>query len=260
MRKATRMMLAAWLAVQTCAAAAVQLIDIQPNPHWRKALQARSEEVIAERVAKAEAAGELGCRRYCDELAAVFRRVTQVAMTQVPTSARYHWALVVTRSRNEDAYAVPDGRIVISEAFIEREHLSQEELAFVLAHEVSHVILAHEADTLDTVQAILPHGVNASVQDLYAAMDFDMGLLLRIAPFMVAMEREADRLGLMLTALAGYKPGVAIGYARQLAAEGKVSEMAATHPQGSARLADLRGLLPVAQRIYERYGRRPLSR
>jgi Zn-dependent protease with chaperone function len=235
------------------AAQSVQLLDVQPNPHWREGLHEQADTVIAKRVEQARQAGELGCRDYCAMLANVFPRVTAAASAQLPGAPPIDWQLIVIRSKGDDAYALPDGRIVVSEAFIAREHLNIDELAFVLAHEASHVILAHEADTLDTVQALLPHGVNQSVQDLYAAMDFDMGLLLKISPLTVRMEEEADRTGLMLAALAGFDPDSASGYVERLSAT-EQQTVVATHPQGLRRLTQLREALPLARRVYERFG------
>lgn len=234
-------------------ASTVQLLDMQPNLHWRKGLAEQAESQVATRIEQARQAGELGCRNHFALLANVFARVTTVASAQLPDGAPVAWQLIVIRSAGEDAYALADGRIVISEAFIKRELLNAAELAFVLAHEASHVILAHEAGTLDTVQALLPHGVNQSVQDLYAAMDFNMGLLFTIAPLAVHMEEEVDQTGLILAALAGFNPDTASGYVDRISRVAQQT-LVATHPQGAPRLTQLRETLPLARRIYQRFG------
>lgn len=243
----------AWALPGAVSSQTVQLLDVRPNTHWREGLAQQAETVLAQRVEQARQAGELGCLAYCATLADVFPRVTSAASAQLPQGTPIAWQLIVIRSVGDDAYALADGRIVISEAFIKRELRNADELAFVLAHEATHVILAHEADTLDTVQALFPHGVNQSVQDLYAAMDFDMGLLLKIAPLTRRMEEEADRTGLLLAALAGFDPDTASGYVRRQAGV-EEQTVIATHPQGNERFEQLQTALPLARRVYERFG------
>jgi len=181
--------------------------------------------------------------------------VTEVASAQVDGGSAIPWKLIVVRSADDEAYALPSGRILISEVFIRNKLRSVEELAFVLAHEASHVILAHEADTLDIVQALLPHGVNQSVQGLYSEMDFDMGLLIQIAPLVQHMEEDADSAGLMLASLAGFNPDRASNYVKRMTFSPARQSILATHPAGERRLSLLRKALPQARRIYQRYGR-----
>ncbi len=229
------------------------VFDLQPNTHWQTELRAKSEELLAQREAEARKAGAFGCERYCAMLNETFARVLRVATYQVPGSANHDWQLVVTRMPGDEAWSLADGHISISEDFIVRNHLDADEVAFVLAHEISHVVLAHEADMVDIVRSIVPFGVTASVNDVYATLDFDMGLLLDIAPMMSDMELEADRTGLMFAALAGVDPDRAIGFLRKLAAGPQRASVAATHPEDQQRLAAAEKFLPISRRLYAHY-------
>jgi predicted Zn-dependent protease len=226
------------------------VFDLQPNSHWKTELRAKSAELLAQREAEARKANAFGCERYCALLADAFARVLRVATYQVPGSADYDWQLVVTRMPGEEAWALPDGHIFISEDFILRNTMNADEVAFVIAHEISHVVLAHEADTVDIVRCLVPFGVSASVSDVYATLDFDMGLLLRLAPMMSDMELDADRTGLMFAALAGYDPDRASGYLRQLAVSEQHKAVVATHPENQRRLLEAQQYLPIARRLY----------
>ncbi len=229
------------------------VFDLQPNAHWRAELRAKAEELLAQREAEARKASAFGCERFCDMLNETFARVLRVAKYQVPGGADHDWQLVVTRMPGDEAWSLADGHISISEDFILRNHLDADEVAFVLAHEISHVVLAHEADMVDIVRCLVPFGVTASVNDVYATLDFDMGLLLDIAPMMSDMELEADRTGLMFAALAGVDPDRAIGFLRQLAAGPQRESVAATHPEDRQRLAAAEKFLPIARRLYAHY-------
>ncbi|MDB5799682.1 MAG: peptidase Ste24p [Rhodocyclales bacterium] len=247
MRRFFMAMLIAYLPVLTRAA---PVFDLQPNTHWQTELRAKSEELLAQREAEARKANAFGCERYCTMLDEIFARVLRVATYQVPGSAKHDWQLIVTRMPGDEAWALPDGHIFISEEFIQRKNLNTDEIAFVLAHEVSHVVLAHEADMVDIVRSLVPFGVTASVSDVYATLDFDMGLLLRIAPMMSDMELEADRMGLMFAALSGNDPDRTIGFLRKLATGPRHASVAATHPEERRRLAAAEQYLPIARRLY----------
>jgi predicted Zn-dependent protease len=229
------------------------VFDVQPNMHWQAELRDKSAELLTQREAEARKANAFGCERFCAMLDETFARVLRVATYQVPGGAEHDWQLVVTRMRGDAAWALADGHLFISEDFISRNHLDADEVAFVLAHEIAHVVLGHEADMVDIVRRIVPFGVTASVSDIYATLDFDMGLLLRIAPLMSDMELEADRTGLMFAALAGIDPDRAIGFLRQLAAGPPRESVAATHPEDGQRLAAAEKFLPIARRLYAQY-------
>ncbi|MDB5813390.1 MAG: peptidase Ste24p [Rhodocyclales bacterium] len=248
-----RLIIVAICASTFAAAQADPVFDLQPNPHWRAELRAKSEELLAQREAEARKANAFGCERFCDMLNESFARVLRVATYQVPGGADYDWRLVVTRMPGDDAWSLADGHVFISEDFIQRNHLNADEVAFVLAHEISHVVLAHEADMVDIVRCLVPFGVAASVNDVYATLDFDMGLLLSVAPMMADMELEADRTGLMFAALAGVDPDRAIGFLRELVAAAPRDSVVATHPEDGQRLAEAEKFLPIARRLYAHY-------
>ncbi|MEC5385699.1 M48 family metalloprotease [Uliginosibacterium sp. H3] len=237
-------------AVASTALRAAPVFDLQPNPHWKAELRVTSAELLVQREAEARKANAYGCEQYCALLADIFERVVRVATYQVPGGADHDWQLIVTRMPGEEAWSLPDGHVFISEDFIRRNKLDAEQIAFVIAHEVSHVVLAHEADTVDIVRRLVPFGVSASVSDVYATLDFDMGLLLRLAPMMSDMELEADRTGLMFAALAGYDPDRASGFLRKLAAGEQHQAVVATHPEDPRRLAEAQQFLPIARRLY----------
>ncbi|NCA82759.1 MAG: M48 family peptidase [Opitutae bacterium] len=167
-----------------------------------------------------------------------------------------------------NAYALPGGNIMIFEGLWNpKEGLVQtvDELAAVVAHEIAHVNCRHstEAMTREMLPNLLLAGgmVWASIED-----DEDMQLLfgglmlvhngLFVTKYSRVDELEADRVGMMYMAQAGYDPAAAprvwerLAGARDNQVE-KVLSIFSTHPRDFKRTQELRKHLPEARALYE---------
>lgn len=229
---------------------AQSLFALPANTNWRAELREQAAGVAERQQRTAVQAGKLGCRDFCSALEVMFRQLRTVTEQQFPGSRAERWQLVVTQRAGEEAWALPDGHVFISEEFIRSLDLQRDELAFALAHEIAHFALTHEADTVDIVRRLTPMGLSSSVADVYTALDVDLGLLLRLSPMLEDMELEADQVGLMLAALAGFDPDRAIGLLQKLAGQGERRAVVATHPALARRLAAAQAGLPVARRLW----------
>lgn len=255
--------LAAWLfcalaLILPGAGSAAPLIDLPQYPQIdNAALERHAQRTWARQEAQARAAGQLGCVRYCEMLARVFARIVTAVREEGEEARAVQWRLSVVTTPGEAALSLPGGQIVISEHLITTLSLSEAEVAFILAHEVAHVLLKHEAEVLDYVQAtITPHGLRRTVWDLYAELDYSAAALLRVEGLMQRGELEADFAGLLLGAQAGYAPGAMAGALTKMAAgEPRRSAMVQTHPAMALRLEQQARLLPVAERLLEVAGR-----
>ncbi len=198
---------------------------------------------------QAQQAGLLGCRMRCDRLAHVFARLVVEARTQTARSAALPWSLTVLRSPGVDAMAMPNGQVLISETFVDQRLLSDEALAFVLAHEMAHSILEHERQALTFARMLLPKHVERSVDDMYVELDHNIGLLKAMEPVMQQGEYEADELGMLLASAAGYDPDRQLAFVEQecRADTGRMA-VVASHPPACKRLQALQSLLPLARR------------
>jgi predicted Zn-dependent protease len=146
--------------------------------------------------------------------------------------------------------ALPGGQIIISEYFIQTQNLSDEALAFVLAHEMSHSILEHERQVLTFARMLLPRDVPRDVSDVYTEMEFNRKLSKAIEPLMQQGEFEADELGLLLAAKAGYDPEQQLAFVAAESAKGADSKaMLDTHPSAHQRLEKLQERLALARRL-----------
>lgn len=211
-------------------------------------IAAPQARAIVERAARD---GELGCRDHCGRLQAVFERLLPVARAQGPQAARLAWSLTVVRGESVEALSLPGGQLFVSEAFLRQSGLGDEELAFVIAHEMAHCVLEHERQALTFARMLLPRDVPRSVADVYAEMDHNFGLLRAMEVVWQQGESEADELGLLMAAAAGYSPPRQIGFiAREAAQEQAYPRLLGTHPGAAHRLEQLRQRLPLAERIF----------
>jgi Zn-dependent protease with chaperone function len=234
-------------------ARALQIIDPPVALAWTPAeVQRAGIETLEHAVARAQRQGMLGCERHCARLQRIFDRLVIEARDQTSRAAVLPWSLTVVRSPGIDAFALPDGQIVVSEALIDERGLSDAALAFVLAHEMAHSILEHERQLLTTGRQLLARQVERSVRDMYVELAHNFSLLRTLEPVLHQAELEADELGLLLAALAGHAPNRQIEFMQNEVAEDDGRRaLASTHPSPELRLARLQDRLPLAWRLYE---------
>jgi predicted Zn-dependent protease len=173
---------------------------------------------------------------------------------------RYRWEIALVRDRQANAFVRPNGKIVVYTGILPAAK-TDAGLAAVLGHEVAHVVARHGAERMS--QSLLAQtGVQvanaaaAAYDPKYqavtgAALGFGVqyGVLL---PYSRAHESEADHLGLIFMARAGYDPVEAIGLWERMEALGgaRQPEWMSSHPSPGTRRAQLRQWLPEAQPYY----------
>jgi predicted Zn-dependent protease len=221
-----------------------------------KELDDHAEATWQARLEQDAAAGHSGCRRACERTAAVFERLVAAA-ARVPAPPELRWRLAVSTNPSEGAWALAGGRVYISEALIEEYALDDDQLAFVLAHEMSHALLQHENEALSAAAAFVPRAVAQSPQNLYDEMNADLGLLLKLEPELQAEEFEADRDGMLLAGAAGYDPGGALRFLDALGRrEPRAGAIIQSHPPADERVRRASTVLRSAQLLRDDYERR----
>ena len=172
----------------------------------------------------------------------------------------FNWQVTLVRSEQANAFCLPGGKIVVFTGIL--PHTKTEDgLAAVMGHEMAHAIARHGSQRLlrtSLAQTILA-GAQFSLTDLepqqrYAVMaalgaGAQYGVLL---PFSRDHETEADEMGLLYMARAGYNPEEAIGFWQRMAQAGGAQppEFASTHPSHGTRVEHLREFMPKAKAAY----------
>ena len=173
----------------------------------------------------------------------------------------YRWEYKLVDSKEANAWCMPGGKIVVYSGILP---ITQNEsgLATVLGHEVSHALANHGAQRMSAAQlqqlgavgvAAATGGQSADKQKMwqqYYGIGSQVGVML---PFSRKHESEADKMGLVFMAMAGYDPHHAIEFWKRMSAASKGQappEFMSTHPSDAKRVADLEAFLPEALKYY----------
>ncbi len=160
------------------------------------------------------------------------------------------WEVTVFDDEQANAFALPGGKIGVYNGLL-NVAFNQHQLAAVLAHEVGHVLANHSNErasqsTLRNVGLATARILGASDTTL-EAIDYgaQLGLFL---PFNRTQESEADSIGVLLMARAGFDPEQSIALWENMSADGgpRPPEFLSTHPSPNSRMADLRAMMEQA--------------
>ena len=177
----------------------------------------------------------------------------------------YRWEFTLIQDDEMvNAFALPGGKVAVYTGIIP---VAQTEagLAAVMAHEVAHAIARHGGERMTTGllaqmgMTALNVGLAVKGEDPKTIQAFNtayglgtqFGVLL---PFSRNQESEADHIGLILMARAGYDPKAAVGLWQRMAETKKAvaPEWLTTHPSDATRIRQIRALLPDAEKEYRR--------
>ncbi len=173
----------------------------------------------------------------------------------------YKWEFNLVENKDVNAWCMPGGKVVVYSGLLP---VTQNEaaLAVVLAHEITHAIAQHGNERMS--QVALAQGLqvagNIFTQNKGQANSIfnnvfgpaaSVGVLL---PNSRKQEYEADRFGLIFTAMAGYNPREAIPFWERMAAAGdgnKPPTLLSSHPADQDRIAQLQKYMPEALKYYK---------
>ena len=216
---------------------------------------------------------ELGAQAYQQALAktklssdaAASEMVARVGsrIAAVTGHPEYKWEYrLIQDDKQVNAFALPGGKVAVYTGILPITR-DEDGLAAVLGHEIGHVIARHGGERvsqqmlvnvgLETTMAALSRGNPATVQAVASLLGAGatVGVLL---PWSRAQESEADHLGLILMAKAGYDPHAARDLWIRMAAaskgSGKPPEFLSSHPSAPTRIQQIEAWMPEAMRYY----------
>jgi predicted Zn-dependent protease len=175
----------------------------------------------------------------------------------------YKWEFNLVEDDALNAWCMPGGKVVIYTGILE---VTQNEagLAVVMGHEIAHAFVKHGAERMTQALLLELGGVAlskaleespAQTQNLFL-QSYGIGTQVGIAlPFSRTHEKEADHLGLIFMAMAGYNPEEAVTFWQRMAASKKGQaappEFLSTHPADSTRISNIKKLIPEAMKYYK---------
>jgi predicted Zn-dependent protease len=203
-----------------------------------------------------------------DEVPAQLSRVkaiTDVLVKQAialrPATGAWNWEVHVLKSDEVNAWCMAGGKMAIYTGLLDKLNPTDDEIAAVMGHEISHAVLSHQAEKMSRAQmqqvgvsaGVLAgslFGVNLSGLTPVANSVADIGLQL---PNSREAETEADLLGLRNSAQAGFNPEAAVSlWTKMLQHDGSsIPEWLSTHPDTRVRLARVEKEAQQLRPIYE---------
>ena len=195
-----------------------------------------------------------------DQVTRVVRRLASAAMEK--SKLQYQWRVSVIRSSEVNAFCLPGGEIVVYTAILPLAG-NDAGLATVLGHEMAHATSQHGAQrmfdqqltqtALVGVQSGLSNMDPQQQQQVMSAlgMGAQYGLSL---PFSRDQESEADHIGLLYMARAGYDPHEALAFWKRMNAQAgsrQPPQFASDHPSNGQRIQQIEGWMPAAEKEYD---------
>ena len=173
----------------------------------------------------------------------------------------FNWTFNLVENKEANAWCMPGGLICVYEGILP---LTKDEpsLAIVLGHEIAHAVARHSAEQMSTqikqqygmqIGAAVLGGMGvgsntSSIIQAIAAQGFNFKNL----SYSRNHESEADHMGLIFAAMAGYDPQVAVAFWQRMAAasNNQRSEFFSDHPSDATRIKQIQGWMPEALKYY----------
>ena len=186
------------------------------------------------------------------------KRITDVAKVEIPGT---EWEFVVFDKSEPNAFAMPGGKVGVNAGLIELANEDEDEIAAVIGHEVAHVARRHSNKRMSQGVGVALGGIlldtamrNKSSSDRALARGaYGVGATVgAVLPFSRSQEREADDLGLIYSAKAGYDPRASIRFWKKMQSKSrrKMPQFLSTHPDSGNRINYLQSKMPYAMTLY----------
>lgn len=196
------------------------------------------------------------------------RAISQRLIAQVGVfrkdALKWNWEVNVQDSKEVNAYCMAGGKIMVYDGLIDQIKPTDDELAAVIGHEMSHALREHVREQMSRARAqqlgllglAAVIGVttkNADNANSTLALGGTVAAVALTLPNSRIAENEADEMGLELAARAGYNPEAAITLWQKMGALGgaKPPEFLSTHPTDATRIQNIRALVPKVRPLYE---------
>ena len=175
--------------------------------------------------------------------------------------SKYDWRFIlIDDDENANAFCLPGGKIGIYSGILKYTQ-DEDGLAVVMSHEVAHAIANHGGERMSQLLLIQLGGATlaAAMKDKpqktqqYFLLAYGVGTNLGVMlPYSRLQETEADRIGLVLMARAGYDPRKAVALWQQLNNnQNRSLAFLSTHPASKNRIENIKRQIPYALRYYK---------
>jgi predicted Zn-dependent protease len=175
----------------------------------------------------------------------------------------YKWEFnLVKNDTTRNAWCMPGGKVVVYSGILPVTK-DKNGLAVVLSHEIAHAVARHGNERMSQEMLVqfgsiaLNEAIKQKPDETKAIFNTAYGVGSQfgvILPYSREHELEADKLGLIFMAMAGYDPQVAVPFWERMAATGgsRPPEFLSTHPSDATRISKIKSALPEAMKYYHK--------
>jgi predicted Zn-dependent protease len=191
-------------------------------------------------------------------------RLVAQAIIKRPETAMWEWSVkVIDDPKTVNAWCMAGGKMAVYTGLIQQVDPTDDELAQVMGHEISHALANHTAEKMSVALAtgagVAAAGLlsdNSAAAMSVAAVAASLAVEL---PNSRAAETEADEIGIELAAKAGYDPHAAVSLWQKMEKAGGEGppQFLSTHPSPGNRQERLAGLIPKVLPYYQKGGDHP---
>lgn len=173
----------------------------------------------------------------------------------------FQWEFNLIASKQVNAFCMPGGKIVVYEGLLPYTQ-NEAALAIVLGHEIAHAVAKHSAEQLTKLRnqgfftqlagSVLNSTVGQGIGDVTSQIA-GIYFSFRNLKYSRDNESEADHMGLVFAAMAGYDPHYAIQFWQRMAVKSNNStdDFFSDHPSDIKRIEHLKQLMPEAMKYYQ---------
>ena len=176
--------------------------------------------------------------------------------------ANLKWEFSLVKDTSVNAFCMPGGKVVFFEGILPMTK-TEAGMSVVMGHEIAHAVAKHSNERMSQQMAtqfgsgiadmLLSNKSSATRQTINTlyGLGAQVGIIL---PYSRKHEYEADRLGLIFMAMAGYDPNEAVSFWQRMSADSKGSafEFMSTHPSDENRITAMKAALPEALTFYKK--------
>jgi predicted Zn-dependent protease len=189
-------------------------------------------------------------------LRAIAQRLIPIAVECNERAKDWQWEVNLIGSQQLNAFCMPGGKIAFYYGILQKLQLDDDEVAMIMGHEMSHALLEHARERVGKTTAtrgVIELGSALLGLGNTGRMFADLGGQLLTLRFSREDEAQADALGLVLGARAGYNPraGVTLWQKMLSTNKGAPPQWLSTHPSGESRIAEMQARMARVLPVYE---------
>lgn len=176
--------------------------------------------------------------------------------------SQFSWEFNLVKDNSANAFCMPGGKIVVYEGLLPYTQ-NEASLAIVLGHEIAHAVAKHSAEQMSKQikqqygtqilgGVLSAAGISSGTQSVVQTIT-QYGLKFRTLKYSRDNETEADKMGLIFAAMAGYDPQVAVSFWQRMSqgSNSNSSDLFSDHPSDAKRIAAIQKEMPEALAYYK---------